>query len=278
MDDKQVIDPQIRQKWDDEYRQYGIKVMPDTAMYYEMETFFPSYAFVVLEPKFTSGRIAFFFRDDKPFYPDGNEWHWYEIEPQFVKAALARIKDFGINPEARDGFEGYVVPLQENSFFGCWEDVNTYLHNLMYWESVMAADDNGPLATRMTWLSQKLYAMKSEERTKPNSSLVNETFDKMVAEWTKQSAYDAMNRETIQDYLSRLMEQMYEVNRVSEESRIRQMKLQKEMAELQEQLSRELMLSESRKKNSDTIWELLRKLFDRDDTGDTKAIPAPTGK
>lgn len=275
MDDKQVIDPQIRQKWDDEYRQYGIKVMPDTAMYYEMETFFPSYAFVVLEPKLTSGRIAFFFRDDKPFYPDGNEWHWYEIEPQFVKAALARIKDFGINPETRKEFEGYVVPLQENSFFGCWEDVNTYLHNLMYWESVMAADDNGPLATRMTWLSQKLYAMKREEQ---EYSSFNEVLREKIAELAVMPEREKRKTEGVRDFIARITAQIYEEERMSKESRIRQDMLQKEMTDLQDRIARELRLTEIRKKKTLTVLEELQRMIGTDVKVDAQTIPAPFSK
>lgn len=275
MDDKQVIDPQIRQKWDDEYRQYGIKVMPDTAMYYEMETFFPSYAFVVLEPKFTSGRIAFFFRDDKPFYPDGNECHWYEIEPQFVKAALARIKDFGISPETRKEFEGYVVPLQENSFFGCWEDVNTYLHNLMYWESVMAADDNGPLATRMTWLSQQLYAMKREEQ---EYSSFNEVLREKIAELAVMPEREKRKTEGVRDFIARITAQIYEEERMSKESRIRQDMLQKEMTDLQDRIARELRLTEIRKKKTLTVLEELQRMIGTDVKVDAQTIPAPFSK
>lgn len=173
-----IIDPQKLAFWDEEFKQYGIKVLPEKAMFYELESFFPSYVFIDKQSidrfgadgsdnpeEITGSRLAFFSRDDKPYFADENgNIQWFDIEPLNLSMLNMRLQEMLPSVGLRYGVEGYIIPLQENTFFESREDVNAYLHNLMFWESFITSSQAGPLMQRFCWISQKLYKMRNDQR------------------------------------------------------------------------------------------------------------------
>ena len=171
-----IIDSKKKETWDEEYKQKGFKVQPEAALNYEFEKYFPSYVFIEKEHLVTTeaaesesrnklkiSHLTFFMRDNEPMEKtsDGGI-RWFEIEPMNMSLVLHRIQDLLPNVTTCCGVEGFLVPLQESDTFDIIEDANAYMHNLMFWESIISPNECGPLIQRLSWLSQKLYAMRGE--------------------------------------------------------------------------------------------------------------------
>lgn len=298
IDNNQVIDSQMHGFWDNEFKQYGIKVLPETAMFYEMETFFPSYVFIDKQTldqygvdaddnhaELVSSKLTFFTRDDKPFLRNADGTiHWYEIEPLNVFTVRMRLLDMMAGTATREGVEGYVVPMQENSFFGCWEDINAYLHNLMFWESLIPATENGPLAQRIAWLTQKLYSMRCEQRdsiirlsangvnglsidTDSTAKIVEYALNqkKTELEQLMQEAKDQKDeskKDAFRVFVSKVHDVMDETERLNHESMIRQQELENQMAELRYRMKEESERASRQKATYDDFWKNLKQLFE----------------
>ena len=208
-DNNQDIDPQKLAFWDKEFKQYGIKVLPETAMFYELESFFPSYVFIDKQSidrfgadgsdnhaEAAGSRLAFFSRDDKPYFSDENgNIQWFDIEPLNLCMLNMRLQEMLPSVGLRHGVEGYIIPLQENTFFESREDVNAYLHNLMFWESFITSSQAGPLMQRFFWISQKLYKMRNDQRDSvvmlrdagfKNISIAEEDYKVIISQMLKQ--------------------------------------------------------------------------------------------
>lgn len=152
---KNIINPSTQESWDEEYREFGIKVTPDTALYYEIEEFYPHH--IITDGKY----IGFFKRDGSPFLRDCK---WLEVEPLNIALILNRIQNIQPETVEVDDFKGWILPLRESTFAMTMEDVNAYLHNLMFWESMLPAAVSGPIVQRIAWLTDKLYTMRGEQR------------------------------------------------------------------------------------------------------------------
>ena len=154
-DNTHDIDPQKLAFWDEEFKQYGIKVTPDTAPYYEIETFYPHHVV-------TDGyRVGFFKRDGSPFF---EERTWYEVDPSNITLVLNRVQNLQPETIESDNLKGWLIPLRESTFAMSMEHVNAYLHNLMFWESVLPVNVCGPMMQRLSWMTGKLYALRGEQR------------------------------------------------------------------------------------------------------------------
>ena len=173
-----IIDSKKKETWDEEYKQKGFKVQPESALNYELEKYFPSYVFIKKEHLVTTeaaeaenqnqlkiSHLTFLMHDNKPMEKtsDGGI-RWFEIEPMNMSLVLHRIQDLLPVETTCSGAEGFLVPLQESDTFERIEDANAYVHNLMFWESIISPNECGPLFQRLSWLSQKLYAMRGEQR------------------------------------------------------------------------------------------------------------------
>lgn len=296
IDNNQVIDPRKQDFWDDEFKQYGIKVLPETAMFYEMETFFPSYVFIDKQTidkfgvdiseesaELVAAKISFFSKDDKPYFTDEDgKVKWFEIEPMNVYLARMKMLDLMPTSSIRCGVEGYIVPLQENTFYETFEDVNAYLHNLMFWESVISVKQVGPLAQRVFWLSSKLYKMRGEQRDSvvmltdagfKDLSVIEDNFKEIsknivrfrneyvhgLADAVVKSA-DAVN-ETYVQYLTLFLDQMKAKEKNMFETMMRQEKLQRQVEEMQCQIREDATrIGEQREKYAD-IYEKMVNLI-----------------
>lgn len=150
-----IIDTQKQSRWNEEYKEFGIKVTPDTALYYEIETFYPHH--VVTD----GNRVGFFKRDGSPFF---EEQTWYEVDPSNITLVLCRVQNLQPETIESDNLKGWLIPLRESTFAMSMEDVNAYLHNLMFWESVLPANVCGPMIQRLSWMTGKLYALRGEQR------------------------------------------------------------------------------------------------------------------
>ena len=64
----------------------------------------------------------------------------------------------------KHGIEGWIIPLCESEHFENWQDLNAYLHTLMFWESMVKHTEAGPLTERISWLSQNLYHLRNGEQ------------------------------------------------------------------------------------------------------------------
>ena len=171
-----IIDSKKKETWDEEYKQKGFKVQPEAALNYEFEKYFPSYVFIEKEHLVTTeaaesesrnqlkiSHLTFFMRDNEPMEKTSDgDIRWFEIEPMNISLVLHRIHDLLPDVTTCCGVEGFLVPLQESDTFDIIEDANAYLHNLMFWESIISPNECGPLIQRLSWLSQKLYSMRGE--------------------------------------------------------------------------------------------------------------------
>lgn len=172
-----IIDSKKKETWDEEYKQKGFKVQPETALNYELEKYFPSYVFIEKEHLVTTeaaeaesqnqlkiSHLTFLMHDNEPMrMTDEGDIRWFEIEPMNVSLVLHRIQDLLPDVTTRSGVEGFLVPLQESDTFDIIEDANAYLHNLMFWESIISPNECGPLTQRLCWLTQKIYSMRVEQ-------------------------------------------------------------------------------------------------------------------
>ena len=171
------IDFRKKEAWDEEYKRKGYNVYPEFALQYELETFFPSYVFIARDcldqidyescdttGDYTLRRLTFFMRDDKPMENtfDG-DIQWFDIEPMNLSLVFHRIQDLLPTIMYRNGVEGFLVPLQESDTFDSIDNANAYLHNLMFWESILPPNACGPLTQRLCWLTQKIYSMRVEQ-------------------------------------------------------------------------------------------------------------------
>ena len=171
-----IIDSKKKETWDEEYKQKGFKVQPEAALNYEFEKYFPSYVFIEKEHLVTTeaaesesrnqlkiSHLTFFMRDNEPMEKTSDgDIRWFEIEPMNISLVLHRIHDLLPDVTTCCGVEGFLVPLQESDTFDIIEDANAYMHNLMFWESIISPNECGPLIQRLSWLSQKLYSMRGE--------------------------------------------------------------------------------------------------------------------
>lgn len=169
-----IIDSKKKETWDEEFMLIGYKVKPESALNYELEQNLPSFVFIEKEhlvaaedsdtdDQFKVSHLTFFMRDNEPMEKtsDGGI-RWFEIEPMNMSLVLHRIHDLLPDVTTRSGVEGFLVPLQESDTFDIVEDANAYMHNLMFWESIISPNECGPLIQRLSWLSQKLYTMRGE--------------------------------------------------------------------------------------------------------------------
>lgn len=296
IDNNQVIDPQMHDFWDNEFKQYGIKVLPETAMFYEMETFFPSYVFVDKQTidqfgvdisdnnvEVIGSKLAFFTRDDKPFFADekGNI-QWFDIEPMNLYVLRMRMLEIMPSVGLRYGVEGYIIPLQENAFFESQDDVNAYLHNLMFWESTITASQSGPLMQRFFWISQKLYKMRNQQRDSvvmlsdagfKNLSISEDNYKEIISQILKQrneyvhgltevfAETAKANDELYATYLLEYLRQMKEEEKSMYETLVRQEKMQRQMDEIQCQIREDASrIGEHRERYAD-IYEKIIELL-----------------
>ena len=169
-----IIDSKKKETWDEEFMLIGYKVKPESALNYELEQNLPSFVFIEKEhlvaaedsdtdDQFKVSHLTFFMRDNEPMEKtsDGGI-RWFEIEPMNMSLVLHRIHDLLPDVTTCCGVEGFLVPLQESDTFDIVEDANAYMHNLMFWESIISPNECGPLIQRLSWLSQKLYTMRGE--------------------------------------------------------------------------------------------------------------------
>lgn len=171
------IDFRKKEAWDEEYKRNGYNVYPEYALKYELETFFPSYVFIARDcldqidyescdttGDYTLRRLTFFMRDDEPMEKTlGGKIQWFDIEPMNMSLVFHRIQDLLPTIIYRNGVEGFLVPLQESDTFDSIDNANAYLHNLMFWESILPPNACGPLTQRLCWLTQKIYSMRVEQ-------------------------------------------------------------------------------------------------------------------
>ena len=169
-----IIDSKKKETWDEEFMLIGYKVKPESALNYELEQNLPSFVFIEKEhlvaaedsdtdDQFKVSHLTFFMRDNEPMEKTSDgDIRWFEIEPMNISLVLHRIHDLLPDVTTCCGVEGFLVPLQESDTFDIVEDANAYMHNLMFWESIISPNECGPLIQRLSWLSQKLYSMRGE--------------------------------------------------------------------------------------------------------------------
>lgn len=299
-------------RWNDEFRNYGIKVSSEVSLCYEVDEFLPRYVFIdhffshrsdkpeqTLFGDFTRGGLTFFDRDERPSYPvkdniDG--WRWFAIEPRNFSLVKTYIMEHQPMQVMKHGIEGWIIPLCESEHFENWQDLNAYLHTLMFWESMVKHTEAGPLTERISWLSQNLYHLRNGEQRMAEAMHKNglcdsltpvSTIDEMVEKMDKgvQRLHDKheMELDKLRASLGKDMEKVRDrqilIAKLNELEQ-QQEAFYREMAERSEMMgsmfrnmyahySREMEVVEKqqdeRKGNFSTLLNILKQLVEEDD-------------
>ena len=162
-----VIPLSKQAEWDEDFKNHGLKVAAHEAVSYELERFFPGFVLVWEsgEKKNRTKYLTFYMLDRTPYFPEADgSVTAFTIEPRNSAIVEQRIREQQSTLREVDGQEGWLIPLYESDAFRTPTDVNAYLHNLMFWESLLTPESYGPFAQRFSWLSQQLYAMKGALR------------------------------------------------------------------------------------------------------------------
>lgn len=158
--------PALEEEWNERFDDDIAEVQPDDALFYEMEQNLPAYAL------YAGGGLAFFRKDDTPYLKDEDGTPMcLELEPYQHELVKKRLEGMSHTPVGQCGLEGVLIPLRAGARFETVEDVNEYLHNLMFWESLLPPETCGPLMQHIGWLVQKLYTLREQEDERPALSL-----------------------------------------------------------------------------------------------------------
>lgn len=181
-----IVNKETSKRWDADLLATAPKCGRDEALSYEFHEFFPLCVFVELDtsvpdPKmFPASRREYYeqmpyeehlqnrrrnfspgekltFLSNSQSLSSADSVVWYK----FAVRMRAVIRDYLMRrrpePDFVNGIEGWIVPLCGSDNLETLEDFNEYMHNLMFWESMLDADQVGPLMMRYSWVAQRLY-------------------------------------------------------------------------------------------------------------------------
>lgn len=188
---QEIKESPINARWLRDRVCFSAFVMPEEALGFEMEHFFPYYVFVEkgmvdnIESATTcwmcnhvpSGRITFFDLNDKPLFPIGNsqgEWKWFLLDPRELGSLGLHLDERLPEETTIDGRQGWIIPLYESETLTELEDINVYLHNLMRWESMLVPQESGPIMQRFAWIMSRMYELTIEKERSERKSEAQE--------------------------------------------------------------------------------------------------------
>ena len=160
--------PALEEEWNERFEDDASEVQPDEALCYEMEQNLPAYAL------YTGSALAFFRKDNSPYLEDEDGTPMcLELESYRHELVEKRLEGMSRTSVSQCGLEGILIPLRAGVRFETVEDVNEYLHNLMFWESLLPPETCGPLMQRIGWLVQKLYTLRGQEDEPKSDSITD---------------------------------------------------------------------------------------------------------
>lgn len=158
--------PALEEEWNERFDDDAAEVQPDDALCYEMEQNLPAYAL------YSGNALAFFRKDNSPYLEDEDGTPMcLELESYQRELVEKRLEGMSRTSVSQCGLEGILIPLRASARFETVEDVNEYLHNLMFWESLLPPETCGPLMQHIGWLVQKLYTLREQEDERSPYSL-----------------------------------------------------------------------------------------------------------
>lgn len=161
-----VTAPALQEEWDEQFDDRTRLVQVDNALCHEIGQRLPAYAL------YTPQGLAFYRNDHTPYLKDEDgKPKFFELESYQRKQVELRLEQMLRTEVSRDGYTGILVPLKESPNFQTVEDANAYLHNLMFWESLLPPETCGPLMQHIGWLVQKLYTLRERKPKSVFSSL-----------------------------------------------------------------------------------------------------------
>lgn len=193
-----IVKKAVRVFWDAEIQDIAQKCSADEVLSYDLHTYFPAFVFVELntEPvdpstlstayrrrfeeeggpseeevrKFrvvnrsTGEKMVFLSMQDK-INAEENPLHkvvWRSLR----KNSRGMLRDYMMRKRPSlsvlNGVEGWFVPLCNSDNFDTAESYNEYMHNVMFWESMLDASEYGPVMQRYSWVTSKLYSHVSD--------------------------------------------------------------------------------------------------------------------
>jgi len=162
------------QRWNQIFRDKALSVNPESSVWFELERFFPYFVLVerdshamesqgnFFQKPVISGRIGFVDRNNAFHNINTKIDTWYHVEPwnkAVIEAHLAETQPQSIIGK---GGDGWIIPLYEGNRAKDMHEVNAYLHNLMFWESLIVSEEAGPIMQRTVWLMEKVYDQREE--------------------------------------------------------------------------------------------------------------------
>lgn len=170
------------EEWEERVKHHTIKIDPMSDVLLGFADTFPCYVFVERFFKKYENTddqqyltifgevghgLTFINRDNSPFYHDPRSEdgkRWFGIERRNFRTIISYINETCPSMVMCDGREGWIIPLFESEHIETWEDANSYLHNLMFWESLIKSDESGPLMERIVWLTQRILEHKKRSQ------------------------------------------------------------------------------------------------------------------
>lgn len=175
-----IVSKEQSDDWRQELRIRGVRISDEQYLEREVKDFLPSKVFVEYDVKeeeydgrtlykpMMGERFTFLYSNNAPYERDkDNNCKWYHYAPG------ARIKvrhAFHIVPDkivTCDGVRGYILSLVEDSLFNGFVEMKNNLQKILFWDSLVAADEIAPFMKRFMWLITELYDnQKDFEETK----------------------------------------------------------------------------------------------------------------
>lgn len=187
-----IVNKSTRDSWESELRACAPKCGRDEALSYEIHEHFPQFVFVELDKENLEekGRIMsararelhaertpeeilesrrfnycpgehIAFMSGEEFMDLGfgldHEIGWFTLTNRMRSVVRDYMRRRRPKQEIIRGIEGWVLPLCSSDAFVSVDDFNEYMHNLMFWESMIDANQIGPLMQRYAWVAQRLY-------------------------------------------------------------------------------------------------------------------------
>lgn len=187
-----IVNKNTRDAWEADLRACAPKCGREEALSYEIHEHFPQFVFVELDKedleeqrRFISSRMRELQRERTPeevlesrrmnfcpgeriaFLSDDEfltmgfgldrEIVWYSLTNRMRSVVRDYMRRRRPKQETIRGIEGWVLPLCSSDAFATTEDFNEYMHNMMFWESMIDAKQIGPLMMRYSWVAQRLY-------------------------------------------------------------------------------------------------------------------------
>lgn len=234
------------------------------ALKHDIEQHLPYFVFVERDRNSTNkdkyavtGNIAFCGKDKAPLTLQ-TELGFYGIEPLRVTDLVGYLKS--TMPMENEDNSGWIIPLYEGNDFASEQELNAYMHNLMYWESMLPATMSGPLTLRYGCALCEAYRLlkdscetsiqkaRDEElqeqlRANTKKERKRKELEMRMTELQQRIALNEKQIQTAQIEQSRRTQMLDTIRREQEEMTLTQCRLQQEKEQLEEEMKQLIELT-----------------------------------